>query len=255
MKKTVKILSLILCLLTLSSLLCSCNFLDEKKAYHITFEKNSDNEYVLLDGKRYRCLPHFNDELFSLNVTGYIENNFYLTSADVPVLLSRYFGNRVLVSQDKKIIYGYTEYDETLDRYCRNVYCEESIYDKALYDLENEDKYHLSYESLATTPYELQRQSKNKPVSENIEKLIEEATSDETSAIQSIEELYHIFDLPYVSENGFFRKKGMGVYYHSNGNGGNDYYIYDNVKNYYKVTDQELIKAFDERRITVGRTS
>ena len=246
MKKTVKILSLILCLLTLSSLLCSCNFLDEKREKHIIYE-NDERTEVMLNGKKYKLLPGFDDELIFLSETAYTYDCF-MTASDVPVLLASFFGERVSISEDKNFIHGGWSVSEADGREYRTDYCEESIYDKVVHDLNSISEYRLAirYNGFGENG---RYEAKFAYMDENANKLIEETLNNDNNAVNDGLELFDAVDLVFVSENEYFLKKAMEVYSAENEQGETGYYIMfvskgENV--FYKVSNEELIKNFDE---------
>jgi len=110
MKKTVKIIALILIISVFGALLCGCDGLDKMKASQAFFTEDGK---IIYGNTEYLPLPEC-DELLPV-----IDNEFeyiYVTAKDVPVLLSQFLCEEYQFCGNGKFLTNV--YDET-NYYCR----------------------------------------------------------------------------------------------------------------------------------------
>lgn len=98
MKPIVKIISIALCIVMLAVTLCSCQFLDEKKANHAVYCDDKKDSFTF-HGYTYRKADL--SKSLSLIATNDITNS-YLTEQDVPVLLSSRYGEMLSYNTDEQ---------------------------------------------------------------------------------------------------------------------------------------------------------
>ena len=98
MKPIVKIISIALCIVMLAVTLCSCQFLDEKKANHAVYCDDKKDSFTFR-GYTYRKADL--SKSLSLIATNDITNS-YLTEQDVPVLLSSRYGEMLSYNTDEQ---------------------------------------------------------------------------------------------------------------------------------------------------------
>lgn len=109
------IAALLLCILALSC--AGCANLDEMKADHAVW-KNEEKTELEWQGSTYKLLPTCSE----LEIFRYRERSVYATTADVPVMLSAQFGDRIESSADGLVLQtGWiADYDNDLSLYfCR----------------------------------------------------------------------------------------------------------------------------------------
>lgn len=85
--------------------LCSCDWLDDKKAGHAVW-KTGKHETILFDDTEYRLLEIKGNKTPIMpysHIRGY-ENENYVTEDDVPVLAADMYGTRFRLSSDKSLI-------------------------------------------------------------------------------------------------------------------------------------------------------
>ena len=85
--------------------LCSCDWLDKKKAGHAVW-KTGKHETILFDDTEYRLLEIKGNKTPIMpysHIRGY-ENENYVTDDDVPVLAADMYGTRFQLSSDKSLI-------------------------------------------------------------------------------------------------------------------------------------------------------
>ena len=105
MKKVFKNLSAITLCAALIFTLCSCSWLDQKKAGHAVW-KTGKHETILFDGTEYRLLSIKGNKtpvMPQLHIQRYNNEN-YVTDDDVPVLAADMYGTRFQLSSDKSLI-------------------------------------------------------------------------------------------------------------------------------------------------------
>lgn len=99
MKKYVKIIALILSVVTLCTILCSCDALDEMKAEHGVKQEDGT---ILLQGKVYEKIS-YNVEI-NFDALGGFYDHIFVTENDVPVLLSQQLGEFCFITRDRGLI-------------------------------------------------------------------------------------------------------------------------------------------------------
>lgn len=105
MKKVFKNLSAIALCAALIFTICSCDWLDQKKAGHAVW-KTGKHETILFDGTEYRLLSIKGNKtpvMPQLHIQRYNNEN-YVTDDDVPVLAADMYGTRFQLSSDKSLI-------------------------------------------------------------------------------------------------------------------------------------------------------
>ena len=103
MKKFSRFAALILAAVMLTLTLCSCNYLDSKRA-HQAFYTDDTRREIEYDGNKYKYInPGRLDFVFG--DTFYLdEEPFYVTEKDVPVLLASRYGEYMTINDDKTLI-------------------------------------------------------------------------------------------------------------------------------------------------------
>ena len=95
MKRTIRILALLICAVLLCVSLCSCEYLDDLKNNRAIL---IDGESFTFHGQVYRLMPLSSKLTFIMSNPVYSE--YYLTTEDVPVLLSPSYGDRLMYNFD-----------------------------------------------------------------------------------------------------------------------------------------------------------
>ncbi|MBQ6499161.1 MAG: hypothetical protein IJI48_04605 [Ruminococcus sp.] len=137
MKKIFRSTAVILAVVLIAFSLCSCRKLDSMRE-HQAFYNSVDKSEILLGGNIYKAVNNGNRELMFTNSFDY---SYYVTTKDVPVLLSNLEGDNLDVNEDltviKKNIYNYAKW-----------YVREDVYDKYMAALTEAalDRYFLSYD-------------------------------------------------------------------------------------------------------------
>ena len=137
MKKMKRWIAIVLVVL-MSLPLCGCQMLDEMRASHATFQEDGS---ILWDGNVYRVLD-LPDEMADLNLF-WDRTTVYVTKADVPVLLSRIFGQD-FDTYNNGIVLQYYSWDS----YEPLWYCREDQYEAMAMALSKEfilDAYYYEY--------------------------------------------------------------------------------------------------------------
>lgn len=139
MKKTVKIISLCLCVVALTALFAGCAALDDMKANHAILSE--DKETISFNGKTYKALP--DESNFYCSYTYHHNNSVTVTDSDVPVLLKDMMGYTTQYDESKDMFcvyidtavegYSYLYYAFTAPVY----YCNEKDYDKFIESIES----------------------------------------------------------------------------------------------------------------------
>lgn len=123
MKKSVRIVSLVISLVLIVCSLVGCVDLNEMRELQCFYNEDGSIEY---NGNIYKALPYCKD----LSPTK--SKNIHVTEKDVPVLLSEMYGNLCYVSNDGLFIMDYT-YGYGENTFC---YCREDKYDEILARIE-----------------------------------------------------------------------------------------------------------------------
>lgn len=156
MKRMKKLIAaLLLCVLVLS--FTGCANLDEMKACHAVW-KDEAQTALEFDGKTYKKLPVNN----YFEIWEYDSENVFITTEDVPLLLSQQFGARMNVSKDHTILESYWYENDRPVYYCRADKYEEIVkqmedgvsLDQMIYDF-------WSFETAENTTYTLTVEQKN----------------------------------------------------------------------------------------------
>lgn len=114
MKKLTRGIALLTTVLLLCGALTGCQALDDARAAHGTWAEDGN---ILWNGTVYRPLPEC-EQLSPLFMDEY-ENTVYVTSSDVPVLLSA-FGDAFSISRDGVLLGNQDRfYNEVISFYCR----------------------------------------------------------------------------------------------------------------------------------------
>lgn len=166
MKKIFRSTAVILAVVLIAFSLCSCRNLESMRE-HQAFYNSVDKSEILLGGNIYKAVNNGNRELMFTNSYDYY---YYVTTKDVPVLLSNLEGDSLDVNEDltviKKNIYNYAKW-----------YVREDVYDKymaALTDAEL-DRYFLSYDEYSDEYY--YPQHRNIPLDEETTEAINKLLS------------------------------------------------------------------------------
>lgn len=136
MKKIFRCTAVILAVVLIAFSLCSCRKLDSMRE-HQAFYNNEDKSEILLGGDIYKAVNSGNREFLFTNANDY---SYFVTTKDVPVLLSSFEGDYLEVNEDltviKKNIYNYS-----------NWYVREDVYDMYMAALTDAklDRYFLAY--------------------------------------------------------------------------------------------------------------
>jgi len=99
MRKYSKIIALVLCVLTICTVLCSCDAIDEMQEVHGFWQEDGS---IIYKGNVYyksQTIVDINYDVMGSNKMVVITND------DVPVLLSETFGTKYFITKDKGIIY------------------------------------------------------------------------------------------------------------------------------------------------------
>ncbi|MBR4073167.1 MAG: hypothetical protein IKK24_04410, partial [Clostridia bacterium] len=120
MKKTVKILSLILAVVFCFTL-CGCDNLDSMRKEQAVYTEMGS---IIYNGNEYYLLP----ECDNLQIVSDNYEYAYVTAKDVPVLLSTFLGEEYVVSDDGVFLYS----ESIQGRYCRK-----DKYESVLHRIEN----------------------------------------------------------------------------------------------------------------------
>lgn len=110
MKKSFKVITLILAIAMLAVSLCSCRALDEAKANQAVY--SDDHTEIEYRGNIYRLLfPKYHlMDYYGCSTIAYASDK-----DDVPVLLSSWYGDRLQISEDETIIRAMIPTDEIAD--------------------------------------------------------------------------------------------------------------------------------------------
>ncbi len=101
MKKTLKILALVLCVGLICTAFCGCVDLDELRAKHAVY---NDDGTLLLNEKTYYPV-NFQADGMNLSVSNY-DTMVYVTPPDVPVLLASSMGDYYEINESGSIIFN-----------------------------------------------------------------------------------------------------------------------------------------------------
>lgn len=154
MKKLFKIIAVVMCIAMVGVILCSCQYLDDKKALHAIYNDDSKETFTFRDYK-YLRMKFDNDVNSDVNllITNDMETA-YVTTEDVPVLLADNFGdmlyyngreeNPVVMNCDSMNDESYYSYAFTFSGGIQNL--RSAYFDSRSSDAENrfyvrEDKY------------------------------------------------------------------------------------------------------------------
>lgn len=113
MKQWFKRIGLCVTVLGLCLSLCSCAQLDDMRSRHAVWAGDA----VVLNGVRYQKLPYCRD--LAVEAVSFVHSRVYVTDADVPVLLSEYYGT-----------YGLLHTDENILEVASSYYCPQEQYDE-----------------------------------------------------------------------------------------------------------------------------
>lgn len=148
MKKTTKILTLILALLMIGLCLGGCDELDEMRKVQAFWTNEGSHDSITYDGVEYKKI----DKTFILPDTSYnysASTIITVTEKDVPVLLSDSFGDYMDMCESKNFIQGYVSpvatdlnslyspYDYGSDA----LFCKADIYDEIIEKIESGIEY------------------------------------------------------------------------------------------------------------------
>ncbi|MBR2151978.1 MAG: hypothetical protein IJ944_01660 [Clostridia bacterium] len=115
MKKYAKIIALILSVVTLCTILCSCDALDDMKAKQGFWQEDGT---ILYNGNTYLKLPEYAELNYDSENVANIDY-IHVTEKDVPVILSQQFGSYRNVTKDNVIIYGNGEMHALAGKYAQ----------------------------------------------------------------------------------------------------------------------------------------
>ncbi len=132
MKRTVKIISLLLAILVIGAALTGCNKLDEMRATHAVWTSQDNGDSITLGDKVYKRtkvpsrILNMGKDVILLSIT----------DNDVPVLLSEEFGNTGRLSADGKFITTNGGIADITNAYCLESFCEEfeTLYENAVFN-------------------------------------------------------------------------------------------------------------------------
>lgn len=129
MKRTIKIVALCLCILSLTVLFAGCNALDEMRATHALLSK--DKQTITFCGETYKALPESTNIYAS---DGYVYTRIDVTDEEVPVLVKKMFCyiSDYYEASDLFSVWHDSNYSDNRDSDFNHevFYCNEKDYDK-----------------------------------------------------------------------------------------------------------------------------
>ncbi len=111
MKRMTRIIAALMCIALLGMILCSCQQLDDKKRNHAVYTDDS-KETIEFRGNNYKRLTLPSESIVPVTPYDYIGATAYVTTKDVPVLLSSVFGEEIaydIKSDEPVVIQCYKE--------------------------------------------------------------------------------------------------------------------------------------------------
>lgn len=162
MKRIIRIIAAVMCIALLGVTLCSCQQLDDKKRNHAVYTDDS-KETIEFRGNAYKRLTLPSETISATAFYDYIPESAYVTTKDVPVLLSSMFGEPIIFdtkSDDPVIIQCYNEspittensyYLNSISNYygyqfdAKKCYVREDFYDELKEELKDGNLEHYFY--------------------------------------------------------------------------------------------------------------
>lgn len=121
MKKSARIIALVLSLVTLCLSLSSCDFIDKMRENQGFWNEDGSIKW---NGETYKLLPKC--EYFAPEVEG-SDNVIYVTESDVPVLLTNFYGEDFLLSKNGIFLMNEDPLYVSTDIYCRSDKYDETV--------------------------------------------------------------------------------------------------------------------------------
>ena len=128
MKKIIKLIALMTAVALLAISLCSCQHLDELKANQ-AFYTDDTKETIIYHDSVYKAINPGNLYFTSNYIYGYFDNA-YVTTEDVPALLSSWYGDPFTINHDEVIITANTDHRDYMDSLNTLDYVREDKYDE-----------------------------------------------------------------------------------------------------------------------------
>lgn len=149
MKRIVRIIAVVLCAAMLGIILCSCEYLDEKKANHAVYCDETKDSFTFR-GYTYQTADIPEDLIF-IPVNSFSKT--YVTEKDVPVMLSTWYGEKLRYDLNKQNpiiiqIYSSQSYYIREDQYVSATYTfNNPVYDHYYLD---DNSSEIDYDSVGT---------------------------------------------------------------------------------------------------------
>lgn len=146
MRKFIKVISLVLCLVLFGVFLGGCSYIDELRKSHAII--SDDKSAITFRGQTYKKLPKTDKELYcTYNFFGnYFTHDVTITDADVPVLLKNQFNYSGGYDLSKDIFCIFNIDVDFINANENKYYCNEADYDRYVEALQNGVLDHIGFE-------------------------------------------------------------------------------------------------------------
>ncbi len=253
MKKVLRVIAFVMVLVLMSTSLCGCRMLDELRANHAVF---TSDDTILWNGVEYKALP----ESVAMCPQSDFSQQLFVTDADVPTLLSMFFGNECHVCNDGMILECYdsslAEFMSAESDYMTSssvYYCQLEDYDRVKENIEKEwsgtlvyDTYSYSFSEYdeSTEWYETRTRILTASQADVFETAVSSAVVAEGAYDWQME---FITDVSLSTDDLLFYGAGTyGVYSFTVSTTGTTYFVWDYAREDFFAVDKSYTEAFAE---------